>query len=451
MAKAETIDVAGVIDAQPVGRYQVRLLLICAAVLFIDGFDTQAIGYVAPDLARDLGVTRAGLGPVFSAALFGLMLGALALGPLADRLGRRLIIVLSALAFGVGSLATVFAPDTQTLVVIRFLTGLGLGGAMPNAVALTAEFSPHRRRATMVMTMFCGFSLGAALGGLIAAAVIPQFGWRGVFVIGGVVPIVLAPLLWKVLPESVRYLVLSGRSDAEVGGKLGAVFPSLALPEGARFVVTEPKLPGLPVAHLFSENRALRTLLLWVVFFCSLLVLYFLSNWLPTVLTDLGVPVSQAAVIASLLQFGGVAGALLLGRFIDRFSFKALTLMYLLAAGAVALIGQSTHSLPLAAAAIFAAGFCIVGGQSASNALASSLYPTAVRSTGVGWALGVGRLGSILGPSFGAVLLTKTMPIGSVFLTIAVPAVVGALAAFALSRISGKNLIGVVAERPASE
>ena len=173
------VDVAAFIEQQPVGRFQIGLLLTCAAVLFLDGFDTQAIGYVAPALAKEWGLTKGALGPVFSAGLFGLMIGALIFGPLADRIGRKKIIILSTLAFGIGTLATAFIRDVNTLLVIRFLTGLGLGGAMPNAVAMTSEFSPHRRRATMVMIMFCGFSVGAALGGLLAAALIPQFGWRG--------------------------------------------------------------------------------------------------------------------------------------------------------------------------------------------------------------------------------------------------------------------------------
>src|ERR1700682_1477714 len=175
---ASLVDVAEFIDQQPVGGFQIRLLLTCAAVLFLDGFDTQAIGYVAPALAREWGLTKGALGPVFSAGLFGLMIGALVFGPLADRIGRKKIIIFSTLAFGLGALVTVFVQDVNTLLAIRFLTGLGLGGAMPNAIAMTSEFSPHRRRATMVMIMFCGFSAGAALGGLLAAGLIPPFGWR---------------------------------------------------------------------------------------------------------------------------------------------------------------------------------------------------------------------------------------------------------------------------------
>ena len=211
------------------------LVLTCAAVLFVDGFDTQAIGYVAPALAREWGLARGALGPVFSASLFGLMLGALILGPLADRVGRRRIIISSTAAFGLGTLATLFAEGPTSLLVIRFLTGLGLGGAMPNAVAMTAEFSPHRRRATMVMVMFCGFSIGAALGGLLAAAMIPAFGWHSVFLVGGVAPLLLCPVLLRRLPESVRFLALSGRSNGRIAGVLAGLFPGKVFPPGVRF------------------------------------------------------------------------------------------------------------------------------------------------------------------------------------------------------------------------
>src|SRR5882757_7370022 len=368
---ASPVDVAEFIDQQPVGGFQIRLLLTCAAVLFLDGFDTQAIGYVAPALAKEWGLTKGALGPVFSAGLFGLMIGALVFGPLADRIGRKKIIIFSTLAFGLGALVTAFVQDVNTLLAIRFLTGLGLGGAMPNAIAMTSEFNPRRRRATMVMIMFCGFSVGAALGGLLAAALIPQFGWRSVFVVGGAAPLLLVPILALRLPESVRFLALTGRANDRVAQLLGLINPKASFAPATQFVMHEPELAGIPVLHLFKAGRIPVTLLLWVVFFMSLLDLYFLSNWLPTVLNDLGASVSGAAAIGSMLQVGGVVGTFALGSIIDRFSFRALALVYFVAVFAVGAIGQLGHSVALVTMAIFAAGFCIVGGQTAANALAA--------------------------------------------------------------------------------
>ena len=427
-------DLARFIDEQPVGRPQITLLLLCASVLFVDGFDTQAIGYVAPEIARVWHLPRGALGPVFSASLFGLMLGALAFGPLADRVGRRRIIILSTAAFGVGTLCTLLATDTTGLLVIRFLTGLGLGGAMPNAVALTAEFSPHRRRATMVMTMFCGFSVGAAIGGLLAAALIPRFGWQAVFVVGGLAPLLLLPLLVARLPESARFLLLARPGDARLPTIIGRMFPGHGLGPAPRFTAHEARPVGNPLPHLFSAGRARPTLLLWVVFFMSLLDLYFLSNWLPSLLNELGATVALSAVIGAMLQVGGIAGVATLGRLVDRFSFGALAVTYGLAVVAVVAIGLSGHSTWLATVAIFCAGFCIVGGQTAANALAATFYPTAVRATGVGWALGIGRVGSIVGPLAGGALLALHWTTEALFFASAVPAAIAACAALALNR-----------------
>ena len=436
-SNASTVDVAAFIDAQPVGAFQVNLLLICATVLFLDGFDTGAIGYVAPALVKEWNIGKTSLGAVGSAGLVGLMIGALLFGPLADRIGRKKIILLSTLGFGVGTLVTSLVNDVNALLAIRFLTGLGLGGAMPNTIALTAEFSPHRRRATMVMLMFVGFSIGAAVAGFLAAALIPQFGWRSVFVVGGATPLIFVPILAWRLPESVRFLALTGRADARVAELLTLVNVKADFAAGCRFVVNEPALKGIPVQHLFRDGRTLATLLLWVVFFMNLLDIYFLSNWLPTVLNDLGASISQAAAIGSMLQVGGVVGTFALGSIIDRFSFRALALVYSVAVFAVGAIGQLGHSAIFVTVAIFTAGFCVVGGQIAANALAAGFYPTSIRATGVGWALGIGRVGSIVGPFVGGLLLSLQWSVGEVFVAVALAALCAALAAFALGRLAG--------------
>ena len=261
---------------------------------------------------------------------------------------------------------------------------------------------------------------------------IPLFGWRAVFIVGGIAPLLYAPFLAKYLPESIRYLAINGRHDPELRDLLQKFAPQVSIAPSARFVVNEPGLPGIPIAHLFREGRTLTTLMFWVIFFTSLLDLYLLSNWLPTVLNDLGASISVAALVGAMLQIGGVAGTFTLGSLIDRFSFKALAITYLLAAVAVAAIGYSGHSIAVATLAIFCSGFCIVGGQIASNALAATYYPTAIRSTGVGWALGIGRAGSIVGPLVGGVMIANHVSTQTLFLTAAVPALIACAAAATL-------------------
>jgi AAHS family 4-hydroxybenzoate transporter-like MFS transporter len=307
---------------------------------------------------------------------------------------------------------------------------------------MTSEYNPHRRRATMVMIMFCGFSIGAAIGGFLAADMIPRFGWRSVFIVGGIAPLLMLPVLVLRLPESVRFLASAGHDHRAVAELLKRISPHTVFAPDVRFVVPEVQLAGIPVVHLFREGRTSVTLLLWVVFFMSLLDIYFLANWLPTVLNDLGASVSAAVAIGSMLQVGGVVGTFALGSVIDRFSFRALALVYFGAVFAVGAIGQLGHSAVLVSLAIFAAGFCVVGGQIAANALTAGFYPTSIRASGVGWALGIGRIGSIVGPLVGGVLLAEKWSTAAVFMTAAGAALIAALAALALSRLVGTGGAG---------
>jgi AAHS family 4-hydroxybenzoate transporter-like MFS transporter len=286
----------------------------------IDGFDAQAMGYVAPSVIGEWHVSKAALGPVFSASLFGMLLGALGLSVLADRIGRRPVLIGATFFFALSMLATPFVSTIPALIALRFITGLGLGCIMPNAMALVGEFSTPAHRVKRMMLVSCGFTLGAALGGFISAALIPAYGWRAVFWVGGAVPLVLAVAMLAALPESLQFLVLKGRSDRALRW-LAKFNPSLPIDANTRVVVREKGNAGAPVAELFRAGRAPVTLILWAISFMNLIDLYFLSNWLPTVMRDAGYSPGTAVIVGTVLQTGGVVGTLLLGWFIERFGF----------------------------------------------------------------------------------------------------------------------------------
>jgi MFS transporter, AAHS family, 4-hydroxybenzoate transporter len=428
---AAAIDVRQLIDDRPVGPYQLGVAVMCGLVVFVDGFDAQAMGYVAPALSAAMGIPRAVLGPVISSGLVGMMIGALVSGPLADRFGRRPVLVGCTLIFGVGSLLTATAQSVEALATFRALTGLGMGGAMPNAIALTSEYMPRRRRGTAVTIMICGFSLGAAVGGFVAAAIIPRFGWQSVFVMGGVAPLLIAAAAFAWLPDSIRFLIVRGGRTDQARASLARIAPEAALPAVLEASSDEGQPGrGFAVAQLFAGRRAIGTILIWVVYFMNLLNLYFLNSWLPTIISDADLPVATAIRLTALFQVGGIGGAFILGALLDRrFSFWVLAGSSLWAAVFVILIGRSGASPMLLGLTITAAGLGIIGGQNASHALAAAFYPIAIRSTGVGWALGIGRIGSIAGPVLGGLLLARGTAIGQVFWAAAIPAVIAATAA----------------------
>ena len=431
---SRAVGVSELLDENPLSANQILIIILCALVAFMDGFDAQAIGYVAPSLIEAHLLIPPQLGPLFSIGLVGLMLGALFIAPLADRLGRRPVILGATLLFGLFSLATAWATNVDQLMVLRFLTGLGLGGCMPNAIALTSEYAPARSRSLIIMIMFNGFTLGSLVGGLVSAQMIPTYGWPSVFLVGGALPLLLAPLLYFVLPESLRYLVASKSPQAKIARLVQRVVPGLNPAPDVRFIIIEESTARMSVRRLFSDGRATRTLLLWVVFFMSLLDVYMLVNWLPTAMNSVGAPISIAIMAGVILQFGGLVGPGPQGWALDRFGPR-LTMFpsYLLAAVCIALIGVfASTSIPLTLFVVFLAGVGVIGGQTAANAVAATSYPTEIRSTGVGWSLGIGRIGSIVGPALAGVLLSMHVSIRDIFFLSAIPALVGAVAAFGL-------------------
>jgi AAHS family 4-hydroxybenzoate transporter-like MFS transporter len=436
---AAIIDVPAWIEQQQISRTQILVMVLMTFTVAVDGFDAQMIGYVAPAVIQQFKVRPDEFTSVFAIGLTGLLVGCLAIAPLADWLGRKRVLVGSCIFFGVMTLLTARADSLQSLIVLRFLTGLGLGGSMPNAIALTAEYFPSRNRAFATMAMFSGFALGATLGGFLAAGLIAEFGWPSVFAVGGILALILAAVVAAKLPESLRHLVLKNYPAAKITAVLRRINPSAVFAEGTTFVVHEEQAAGITVKHLFREGRALGTILLWIIFFCSLLDIFFLSSWLPTVLHDAGLSISASVVETALFQGGGVVAGLTLGLVIDRAGFsKVLIPVYIGAGLAIGSIGFAGTSLGLIMIASFLSGAFVIGGQTSVNVLAAVFYPTYIRATGVGWALGIGRFGSIVGPVVGGVLLQARWDRQSLFMVAAVPAFVAAVSALVLSLTQGE-------------
>lgn len=429
------IDVQQVIEESRIGGLQITVYVLCSLCLLLDGFDVQAMGYVAPALTQEWKISPAALGTVFGAAPFGVLIGSLLFSMLADKVGRRPVLIGLTLYFAVATLLTARAATVEELLVIRFLAGVGLGGIMPNAVALVGEYSPRRSRVVVMMVVGNFFSAGAAVGGFIAAWLIPAFGWRAVFYAGGGLPLAVAAAMLFLLPESLPYLALRRRNLDQAKRWLQQVQPGLNT-DGAELISTGQVRGGVPIVKLFGEGRGWGTLALWVVNFMNLLNLYFLSNWLPTLVRDSGHTAQTAVLMGATLQLAGTLGAFLLGWMIRRTGFvPALAAGFLCGAASIAWIGQPGLTLPLLYFAVSVAGIGVLGGQSGVNALAATYYPTELRSTGLGAGLGVGRIGAIVGPVVGGQLLALHWQNQQLFLAAAVPAVISALVMAALYRV----------------
>jgi AAHS family 4-hydroxybenzoate transporter-like MFS transporter len=429
MQPTDRVDVQTFLDEHPFSAFQWLVFGLCFVIVLLDGFDTAAIGFIAPSLLKEWGVEKSALGPVLSAALFGLAAGALSAGPLADRLGRKRVLVVSVLVFGLACLGSAFAADLSQLTMLRCVTGVGLGAAMPNAVTLMSEYCPQRRRATMTNTMFCGFPLGAACGGFLAAWMIPQWGWRSVLELGGATPLLLTALLLLLLPESVRYMVARAQPAERIRGVLSRISASAA---GARdFVLTEQVDAGSAsggVGVVLSPALRVGSAMLWLAYFMGLVIFYALINWMPILFKDAGLEPQKATLIAALFPLGGV-GAVLFGWLMDRFNAnRIIAVGYALTAVAIFAIGQVAGNVGLLVLIVFLAGALMNTAQSSMPALAAAFYPTQGRATGVAWMLGIGRIGGIAGSFLVAELAARQLRFGQIFAVVAIPGVVAALA-----------------------
>lgn len=420
-------ELQALIDAAPIGAMQWRVIICCFLVVMMDGFDTAAIGFIAPAIREHWQLSAADLAPLFGAGLLGLTAGALLCGPLSDKLGRKRVIEWCVALFGLFSLLSAFSPNLEMLIVLRFLTGLGLGGAMPNTITMTSEYLPSRRRGALVTLMFCGFTLGSALGGIVSAQLVAVIGWHGILVLGGVLPLALFFGLLVALPESPRWLVRRQRPPAQISRTLSAMTGERY--ENTEFWLDEPAATQKgSISQLFAGRQLTITLMLWVVFFMSLLIIYLLSSWMPTLLNHRGIDLQHASWVTAAFQVGGTLGALLLGVLMDKFNpFWVLAVSYALGAVCIVMIGLSENGLWLMALAIFGTGIGISGSQVGLNALTATLYPTQSRATGVSWSNAIGRCGAIVGSVSGGMMMAMNFSFDTLFFVIAVPAAVSAV------------------------
>ena len=418
------LKVSDVIDNRPMSSFQFRTILLGGLVLFTDGFDAQTIGFLATPIARSTGIPINTFGPIFSASLIGLMIAAMLAGPIADRWGRKWPVIFSTSTLAVFSVLTALSTSFNHLLIYRFLTGLGLGGALPNVVALSSEYVPKRLRAVIVAMLFCGLPVGGFICGMLSRALLPVWGWQSVFFIGGAVPLLISILLIAMFPESAQFLSQRGDKPQKIAKLLGPIDPEIAADiDRISFAPPSMMTEGAPVKHLFTDSRALGTILLWIPNFMNLLIMYVIVNWLPALLEASGMSVSNGVTATSFFSLGGVIGTLAEGYLIRLGGgYRVMLAEFGLCVLFIASMALMAGIWPVVIVLSLLLGFLVIGAQAGLNVMAANFYPTSIRSTGVGWALGIGRIGSIAGPIFAGMLLSIKWQPWQVLLVGAVPA-----------------------------
>jgi MFS transporter, AAHS family, 4-hydroxybenzoate transporter len=439
MGADRVVDVGRLVDEQPLRAFHIKLVVLLFCVLISDGFDLQSIGYAAPGLVKLWQIDRSALGPVFTASLVGMLIGAPLFGWAGDRYGRRFAILAGVFIYGTVTLAAA-ASQTQTqLLALRFITGLGLGGVPANAVALIAEYAPRRVRATLIVIAQLGLTVGSMMPAVVSGLLEARYGWRAQFVVGGLAPLVMGAALVLWLPESLKLMVVARRPSRAILRTANALDPTLHAGAETVFVAPPPRTAAAAarfgVTRLFSDGLFWITPIIWVLFICYLMINYFLHSWMPILFRDEGLTIGQTAVTTAMFDVGGIFGALVISRMIDRRGVAAIAVLYLVACPAVGVIGFVAHSVYLLGTAIFLAGFCLVGITLSMNAVAGLIYPTEIRAKGIGWANGIGRLGSISGPSLGAALVGMHLPVAQLFLAPVVPLAIGFVLCVVLTRL----------------
>jgi AAHS family 4-hydroxybenzoate transporter-like MFS transporter len=438
---SELLNLDILVDEQKFGRFNLNLLLWSFLAMMADGFDISALASAAPELARTWHIPAKTFGPAFSASLAGILFGAPLLGYFGDKFGRKSAIVSGCVIYGLATLAMVWAVNLDQVVVLRFITGIGIGGLMPNTIALNAELAPKRLRATLIVLMFTGITMGSGVPGYIQARLIPQYGWPIMFWIGGLAPLVIAAALLLCLPESVKYLASRTDLRRKLLATIRRLRSDLSIAADAQFAVAPASHPaGSGIAQIFGGPLAWLTPLLWVCFSTALMANYFISSWLPLILDGNGFTAKQSGIATSCYHYGGTIGGLLVSVVLARFGFLAIALLFLLAAPVIAAIGLPGISYITMVSMVALGGFCTLGAQFGNNAASGLVYPTAFRARGVGWALGVGRFGSIVGPMLGGILIGMKVTLPHLFLFAAIPMVIGFICSMSAARLSYTRL-----------
>jgi MFS transporter, AAHS family, 4-hydroxybenzoate transporter len=437
-----TVSAETLIDLSPVNWFHVRVAVLGALVLFLYGFNTQVIGYVTPQIVKNWHISTSMLGPIFSSSLAGLLVGQLAIAPLSTRYGYKLLIVLCTAVFGGLTIVTTFAGNAQWLIVLRFLTGIGLGGAQPLASAMIGEFCPLKWRSTFVVFGNCGVTLGSMFAGVLAAILLNNYGWQPVLWIGGALPVAFAFILVFALPESLGFLAGINPGSVQIRQLLQKLVPGETFQPGTRVVASPKRRMSAAVTELFRGARLMGTLALWCGFFVSLMVYFFVQNWLTTLLVSGGQSQQAAITITSAIQAGGLCAAFFIGPMMDRLDpYWTLGIFFAFGALFVALIGgAAAWSAAVAMLVAFCVGFCLLGINKGMAAIAVHFYPTSLRSAGLGFGLGIGHAGAVLGPMIAGLLLTTGWKPAWLFYISAAPMLVGCGALLAMSwRYHGRS------------
>jgi MFS transporter, AAHS family, 4-hydroxybenzoate transporter len=436
---AQSIDVTQIVDRQPVSRFLLGVIFLCTLVTLADGYNISVIAFAAPGIVKAWHLNRAALGPLFSSSLVAGLVGPFLFGTIGDRIGRRNSMIAAVLMIGIFGIVSGYCTSLVALVITRFVAGIGMSGALAVTVAAMNEFAPRRLRATFVTIVFSGTTIGSGLPGLVAPAILAQHGWQSLFFIGGVVPLVLALAVYLFLPETPKFLCLKSARHSELDRLLRRMEPQLQLPADAQYVLSGEATGASSIGLLFAGKLALLTPLLWFGAFVAQVVFHSFNTWLPTLMTDEGVPFARAAHLVVLFQFLGTLGGWVIARPLDRLGMVPCTVLYVLSIPVIASLGLPGHSDLMVSVLVGMAGFCILGLHFAQVSCVSSVYPTSVRAFGVGWFMLFARAGGAIGPAVVGILVGQHMSMRTLFYWATLPLALGTVASVAVTVLYKTN------------